>query len=507
MKKFRSWSLGARMAALFSGLLAAIGVFMLVFFPHRMEQQAAEDAEERAASITQVMSTALGPALEFDDPDNARQILEWLAATSDARFGLVRKSDGSRLATWGEADIPTGHVWLTAPGVSRTATVLLVTTRIGTTGGMLDVGFSLEHLVEERYLVRRTVTITVGIVVAVGVLATLFLSTYLMRPIRSLTRTALQISRGELPPSLPDVDGTDEIMQMASALRAMLERVHEVGQQELLKASRQAGMAEVATGVLHNVGNVLTSVNVTVELLHERVSAQPIERLTRLHELLGTAIASGTLDRARLDAALKFIDIIGTALATSRTETLAELRTLADHVEHIKRVVAMQNAYARLRSAAEPTRVAELVGEAVEIGCPLAQRGDISIDLAFDDELVATSVMIDRHRILQILVNLVSNARDAVFAISGQRRISIAAAREGSSLCLRVADTGVGIPPELAAKIFGAGVTSKADGHGYGLHSSALAARQIGGSLGCSSSGQGQGATFTLIIPIEEARS
>ncbi len=506
MKKFRSWSLGARMAVLFSALFAAIGVFMLAFFPQHMERQAAEDAEERASSIAQVMSTALAPALEFDDPDNARQILAWLGATSDARFGLVRRHDGTRLAAWGEMDASADRIWPTKAHVERTGSLLLVTTPIGATGGTVHVGFSLAHLVGARGAMRHTVTLAVMIVVAVGVLATLLLAAYVMRPIRALTRTALQISRGELPPSLPAVDGTDEIMKMAAALRAMLERVHEVGQQDLIKASRQAGMAEVATGVLHNVGNVLTSVNVTVELLHERVSSLPIERLSRLHELLSAALAADALDRDRLVAALKFIDIIGTSLATSRAETLGELRTLADHVEHIKRVVAMQNAYARLRSAAEPTRVAELVSEAVELGCPTAQRGDIEIDLALDDELVATSVMIDRHRILQILVNLVSNARDAVFAIAGKRQISIAADREGDRLRLRVVDTGVGIPADLAAKIFGAGVTSKANGHGYGLHSSALAARQIGGSLGCSSAGEGQGATFTLIIPIEETR-
>lgn len=507
MRRFRTWSLGARMAALFSALLAAIGVFMLVFFPQRMERQAADAAEERASSIAQVMSTALAPALEFEDPDNARQILQWLAATADARFGVVRRNDGSHLATWGAAAIPDGHAWSTGPRIEKSAGLLLVTTRIGSTGGMLDVGFSLEHLAGARYAVRRTVTVAVAIVVAVGVLATLVLAAFLMRPIRSLTRTALQISRGELPPLLPAVDGSDEIMQMAAALRAMLERVHEVGQQELLKASRQAGMAEVATGVLHNVGNVLTSVNVTVELLHERISALPIERLGRLHELLSTAFAADALDRDRLTAALKFIDIIGTSLTTSRAETLADLSTLAGHVEHMKRVVAMQNTYARLRSVAEPTRVADLVSEAVEIGCPPGQRGDIAIDLAFAEDLVRTSVMIDRHRILQILVNLVSNARDAVLAITGQRRISIAAVREGTNLRLNVVDTGMGIPPEIAAQIFGAGVTSKANGHGYGLHSSALAARQLGGSLGCSSSGEGQGATFTLIIPIEEMRA
>jgi C4-dicarboxylate-specific signal transduction histidine kinase len=173
----------------------------------------------------------------------------------------------------------------------------------------------------------------------------------------------------------------------------------------------------------------------------------------------------------------------------------------------VKRVVSMQNAYARIRSATEPTRMGDVISEAIEISCPPNRRGNIEIDVSVDSSLTATSVMADRHRILQILVNLVSNARDAVQAHGGTQRIAIAAERDGARIHLRVIDSGVGISPDLAAKIFGAGVTSKANGHGYGLHSSALGARQMGGSLECTSAGTGKGATFTLTIPFEELKS
>ena len=103
-------SLGARMALLFSVLLAAIGVFMLAFFPARMATQAQTDAEERATSLGQVMSTALGPAVEFDDPDNAVSLLQWLAATHDARFGLVRRADGKMVFLRDVAHVPAHSV-------------------------------------------------------------------------------------------------------------------------------------------------------------------------------------------------------------------------------------------------------------------------------------------------------------------------------------------------------------------------------------------------------------
>ena len=507
MKPTRSSSLGARMALLFSVLLAAIGVFMLAFFPARMASQAQADAEERATSLAQVMSTALVPAVEFEDPENASSILQWLVVTHDARFGLVRRQDGKMLAAWRPDAVPMHHAWASTADVHIEGELLFVTLPVASTGGMLDVGFSLEHLTEERNQMRKTVGLTVLLVVAIGVLATMGLAAYLLRPVRALTKTALEISRGEGPAELPHVGGADELMQLADALRAMLERLHESSQQELLAASRQAGMAEVATGVLHNVGNVLTAVNVTVELMRERLETHPHERIFRLRELLATSIDSGTVDIERVRNAVKYLQVLGETFEKGRERARGDFQTLANHIDHVKRVVSMQNAYARLRSAAEPTRVNEVIAEAIEISCPPNRRGDIAIDVSVDESLAGTSVMADRHRILQILVNLVSNARDAVQAHDRPQRIAIAAEREGMRLHIRVNDSGVGIAPELAAKIFGAGVTSKANGHGYGLHSSALAARQMNGTLECTSPGTGKGAMFTLTIPFEELKS
>lgn len=505
MSGVRISSLGARMALLFSVLLAGIGVFMLAFFPARMASQAQTDAEERASSIVHVMSTALVPAIEFDDPENASSILQWLAATPDARFGLVRRDNGKMLAVWRPDAVPANHAWSSRDRVSIAGDLLLVTMPIASTGGVLDVGFSLQHLTAERNEMRKTVGLTVLLVVTIGVLATMALAAYLLRPVRALTKNALAISRGEGPAELPHVRGADELKELADALRAMLERVHERGQQELLAASRQAGMAEVATGVLHNVGNVLTAINVTVDLMRERLESHPHDRIHRLRDLLAASIDGGTVDIARVRTAVKYLEVLGETFDKARERVRADFQTLANHVDHVKQVVSMQNAYARLRSAAEPTRIADVIAEALQIGCPC--RDDIAVDVSVDESLVAASVMADRHRVLQILVNLVSNARDAVKSQPGARRIAIAAERDGKRIHIRVIDSGVGIAPELAAKIFGAGVTSKAKGHGYGLHSSAFAARQMNGSLECSSPGPGKGATFTLTIPFEELKT
>ena len=501
-------SLGFRMVVLFSGLIAVIGLFMFVFFPARMAQQAHQEATERALSISQITATALGPALEFDDPDNAASILGWLGSTRDARFGAVRDADGKLVTVWRPTAVPARQTWAVTPGVETVGSLMIVTVPILAIGGgrgTLHLGFSLEHLDAQRDGTRRTVALATVLVFSVGVLATTAIAALLVGPIRKLTRTARKISRGELPPVLPELSGGDEVAELVAALREMLERIHAESQQELLQASRHAGMAEVATGVLHNVGNVLTSVNVSVELLRERTAAQPIERLQRLHDLLSAASTGQAVDGARLAAALKYISVVSETLETGRTGQLKDLETLRGHVEHMKRVVAMQNAYARVRSVVEPARVSTLLDEAVEIGCPPHRRGSIAITRTIAPDLEHEPVLIDRHRVLQIVVNLISNARDAVNASSGTRTIDLTASREGSGLQLVVKDSGVGIAPQMLERIFGAGVTSKPTGHGYGLHSSALAARQVGGTLAVTSEGEGRGATFTLTVPIEVA--
>lgn len=489
------------MVAVFSGLLVAIGVFMLAFFPARMSAQAQDSTVARAASIAQIMASALGPALEFDDPDHAATILAWLAQTPDANFGVVRGGDGALLAAWRPDAIPANLPFPTTRSTQLTHNLLVVTAPIDARGGAhgtLHIGYSLRSLAAERDATRRTVGLATAIVLTAGVLATLLLAALVVRPIRRLTHTALRISRGELPPELPSVTGGDEVARMADALHAMLARVHEVSQQELMRASRHAGMAEVATGVLHNVGNVLTSVNVSVELLRERTEALPLARMRRLNELLAAALAAGRLDSQRLTEAVRYVALFTDALDQARTASLADIATLRNNVDHMKRVVAMQNAYTRHGGVVEPTRITGLIDEAIALGCPPARRGDIEIAVHAPSE----TVLIDRHRVLQIVVNLMTNARDAVNAARGTRRITVRVEVAEPSVKFSVVDTGIGIAPDVLDRIFHAGFTTKATGHGYGLHSAVLAARQLGGDLTASSEGPDRGATFTLEVPV-----
>jgi signal transduction histidine kinase len=304
------------------------------------------------------------------------------------------------------------------------------------------------------------------------------------------------------------VAGGREVIEMTDALGMMLDRLNEANHQ-LVEASRHAGMAEVATGVLHNVGNILTSVNVGIDVLNERAGELPVERVRRAGQLLAAAQSAGPLDPTKLDAGVRYLTAIAEALDTDRGKLLGGLATLRDHIAHINRVVTMQNGYARSGGVLEQIEVAALIEQAIGLGCADTERHGVEIVRRVAPECAVT---IDRHRVLQILVNLLANARDSIaqHAKSGaatDRRITVTAAIEPAWLALTVDDTGGGIAPESLLKIFSAGFTTKPKGHGYGLHSSARAAEQLGGTLRCSSEGLGRGATFVLRVPTESPRS
>ncbi len=114
--------------------------------------------------------------------------------------------------------------------------------------------------------------------------------------------------------------------------------------------------------------------------------------------------------------------------------------------------------------------------------------------------------MSDRHKVLQILVNLISNARDAVQEAAPERpRILVKLSRDGNHVLVTIEDSGIGISEEVLSQVWQFGFTTKKKGHGFGLHNSANAAQQIGGTLTAHSDGVGHGACFILRLPIDNS--
>jgi signal transduction histidine kinase len=283
---------------------------------------------------------------------------------------------------------------------------------------------------------------------------------------------------------------------------AELEEVHK----QLLIASRQAGMAEVATNVLHNVGNVLNSVNVAASLVAERIKKSKCSGVAKVAALLSAqtdlaAFLSGAQGRHLPD----YLQELSDELLDERDASVSELAALRANVEHIKEIVAMQQGYAKRGGITDTLDMRVLVEDSLRMNEGAFSRHGVTIVRDFAE---VPLIQVDKHKVLQILVNVIRNAKYACSEMKGgEKRVTVRVRATPRSIVVAVIDTGIGIPPENLERIFNHGFTTRADGHGFGLHSSALAARELGGSLLATSAGIGQGATFTLTLPLGLAES
>lgn len=273
-------------------------------------------------------------------------------------------------------------------------------------------------------------------------------------------------------------------------------------QQHLLELSRRSGMAEVATGVLHNVGNVLNSVNVGAGLVAGKVRELRLEQLSASVKLLEQHLPDLTgfvTTDPKGQRIIPYLAKLSAHLEGERRLLLTELGSLTSHVDHIKQIVASQQSFAKVSALTETVSLQALIKDAMKLA--EIHESELQISQELDD---VPNVVAAKHKILEILVNLLGNAKYAVLDHnSGLRRIRVCLKLlTPERIRIEVHDTGVGIAQDNLTRIFAHGFTTKPKGHGFGLHSGALAARQMGGSLWAESEGLGCGATFVLELPV-----
>ena len=307
------------------------------------------------------------------------------------------------------------------------------------------------------------------------------------------------------------VDHLNTQLTAEIAERQQAEAERQALQQQLMETSRRAGMADVAVSVLHNVGNVLNSVNVASNLMVSTIRKSPISDLSRIAAMLqehAPTLGGYLTSNPKGQQIPSYLTQLAEYLTQEHATVLTELEALRHNVEHIQQIIDMQQSLARFGGLQEPVRLAEIVEQALAINLAALERQQVEVIREYGD---LPQMMVDRHQVLQILVNLMSNATHAMQACSGRQhrltlRIGLAEDMEGW-VRLHVHDTGVGIKPEHLTHIFSQGFTTKKDGHGLGLHSSAVAAKLMGGTLRAHSPGEDYGATFTLELPIHRVEA
>ncbi|MDO8349189.1 MAG: ATP-binding protein [Planctomycetota bacterium] len=297
----------------------------------------------------------------------------------------------------------------------------------------------------------------------------------------------------------------DTVVQLEGQIveRRRVEAQKEDLHQQLVETSRRAGMAELANGVLHNVGNVLNSVNVSANVLLDRLRKSKADGLHKAVQLihqherdLGEFLTTSTQGR-KLPG---YLDQLAAHLLQERDVLLGETKDLSLRIDHMKEIVSRQQSYTRVAGVQSLVRLSTLVDDVLRTH--EASFGKLDIRAARQIEWDG-ECEIDRSRVMQILMNLVTNAKQALGESQrGGGVIEIGIRQHGQDrIQLRVVDNGVGISQENLAKVFAHGFTTKNDGHGFGLHHSANAAAEMGGRLWAESGGPGLGATFVLELP------
>jgi signal transduction histidine kinase len=283
-------------------------------------------------------------------------------------------------------------------------------------------------------------------------------------------------------------------------IQTEIEKIHK----ELLLTSRLAGMADVATNVLHNVGNVLNGVNVLVASIGSFVQKSRVPSVSRL----ATLLAQHPADLGRFMTedengkhVPRHLEHLGACLTEEQYKLLEKIKLLTESVQHIKEIVAMQQNYAKVLGVWETVGVSEVVEDALKMCSEALDRHGIQVVRQYEE---TPQVVLDRHKVLQILFNLIDNSKHACEACNkSERKITIKIHTPGDErVQVEVADNGIGISPANIVHIFTQGFSTRKNGHGFGLHSSILAAQDMGGLLTVQSKGLEEGAAFTLELPL-----
>ncbi len=275
-------------------------------------------------------------------------------------------------------------------------------------------------------------------------------------------------------------------------------------QMRLVELSHKAGMSEVAAGVLHNVGNVLNSVNVSSGLVIEKIKESSALNFIKIADIIqenAPNFVDFISNDKRGKALPEYLIAFAKTLSSEHRAIITELENLNKNIDHIKNIISVQQTLTGKIEFIETLPVIDVVNQAIQVNDTAIKRHKIDIVIDCKENIV---ISLNRLKVLQILINLINNAKYAFAKIKDEKKktIRVSVKKLENYVQIDVVDNGCGISKDNLNKIFQFGFTTKADGHGFGLHNSALTAKEMGGSLSLHSEGEGKGAAFSLMIPI-----
>lgn len=292
------------------------------------------------------------------------------------------------------------------------------------------------------------------------------------------------------------------IIRDLTEIREQEKRTAEI-QKEYREVSRHAGKAEVATEILHNVGNILNSVNVTISLICSRLKKMPVDKFSQAANMLEEYkdIIAKESSSGKGALVVDYIKKFSDKLSNTKTDQLNDFVMLADRIDHIKAIVKTQQEHAKLVSVIEDVDVNALLDDLLELNKVTFSNNDIRVIKNYG---LIKPVVTDRHKLMSVLVNVINNARDALKGSPNMRTLNIDTVENEYNITIKITDNGVGISSDNLMKIFNHGFTTKDAGHGFGLHSCANTIKELGGELELNSDGNNCGCEVLLQLPVKK---
>jgi signal transduction histidine kinase len=490
--------------------VSGITFFLVSGIFERFAEAVRGDLTWKTQKVAAEMASKADVGLALADGKVVDEALRGYIGTADIQGWAALDKGGRVLKRAGDLPLPALELFKLPPGALGTGTDYFWSwspAQIeGNELGKVAAVVSARRLHEGERLRTRILLIAGAACLAALLASFVFVGGYLGPVLRFAERTLQKLQHLNATLEVRVDDRTAALRNANSQLTESLAKIQNM-QRQLMDASRRAGMADVATTVLHNVGNVLNSVNVSANVVTDTLTQSRLNGLARAADMI----------RAHKDDLSRFLTedekgrriplyvcSLADAAAEERASIVRELESLQKNIDHIKVIVSRQQAQAKTVGVIERISIPELLEDALKFVSTSYERHGLAVVREFQD---IGSVRLDRHKLFQILMNLLSNARHAVKAVEDpakEKRVVVRVQRQGEDkFVIEVEDTGCGIAAENLQKIFTYGFTTKEEGHGFGLHSSACAAAEMGGSISAHSDGPARGARFTITLPLE----
>ena len=282
-------------------------------------------------------------------------------------------------------------------------------------------------------------------------------------------------------------------------------------QMKLVETAHSAGMAEIATGVLHNIGNILNSVNISTEELGLTLKNSKIKGFMKANELVKKNqdhVGEFFTQHPKGKLIPGYYISLGEAIQDEHRLMDEEIHSLTKKVNMMRDVISTQQNYAKASLYTEDVVIADVVEDAIKLQIASLNRQGVRIVRDFVDRPTG---IVPKVKLIHVLTNLIKNSKEAMANNSTRNKAQTLSIRmtlaDQNTAEIRIADTGCGIEPQNMDKIFNHGFTTKEHGHGFGLHTCANFMTEMGGSLIAESEGEGHGSVFVVTFPlVQDAR-